>query len=120
MWTEFLLASSAIGFLLSMAAAFVSARTVVRVQALQDELVSWSKSSPASLISRVDSIDTKVEELGLTLSTLAQKYKMQKVRNAANHVAETGDAGAMPDPYRDADGWRKAMNAKIARAKVGL
>ena len=117
MKTEFLLASGALAFALSVAAALFAARIAVRVRDLQEMLHQLPIGSTGLLAKRVESLDTKVEELGIALSELAQKVKMQRVRTAANHVREKDDA--MPDPYRDPDGWRRAMNERLSRAKIG-
>jgi biopolymer transport protein ExbB/TolQ len=50
------------------------------------------------------------------LTELANKLKMMRVRASTRASETTSD---LPDPYRDPDGWRKAMTSKMAQAKVG-
>jgi hypothetical protein len=65
----------------------------------------------------VQSLQTSLEETQSALEHLANRVKMQRVRNATDHATGNGKAklGAdgLPDPYTDPDGWRKAMNAKL-------
>lgn len=111
--TEFSLALAAAACLLAILACLCVARIAVRVRELQDVQAVSASSSPESLRLRVDSLTTQLEEVAVALGDLAQRVKMQKVRNAANHVRDE-----MPDPYRDPDGWRRAMNSKLSRGKV--
>lgn len=64
-----------------------------------------------SLESAQHSLTTLTQEQSELLEALANKVKMQRVRNVVAHSA--GSKTAMPDPYRDPDAWRKAMNAKL-------
>lgn len=63
-----------------------------------------------SVESAVRLLTTSQQETSELLEALANKVKMQRVRNVVAHGA---GSKSMPDPYRDPDGWRKAMNAKI-------
>lgn len=63
-----------------------------------------------SLESAVRLLTTSQAESAELLEALANKVKMQRVRNVVAHGA---GSKSMPDPYRDPDGWRKAMNARI-------
>jgi len=67
--------------------------------------------------SRLKSLETSLAEQADALLEVANRVKMQKVRNAASHVTSK-PLDAMPDPYTDPDGWRKAMNRKMATAKI--
>jgi hypothetical protein len=51
-----------------------------------------------------------------TMTELANRVKMMKVRSAVRHGST--DPDAMPDPYRDPDGWRNAMNRRIAAKRL--
>lgn len=51
-----------------------------------------------------------MDELETTLEVLANRVKMMRVRTAANHVK---DQPTEPDPYKDPEAWRKAMNLKL-------
>lgn len=70
-----------------------------------------------SLESSMDSVRLTIDEHSNALSEVANRVKMMKVRNAANHTQ--GSSGE-PDPYRDPDLWRKTMNARIQKARVGI
>lgn len=108
--TEFSIALGAIALVISIATALFLARTVVRVQALQDRYARLP-------VSRIESLATAQAELAETMEALANRVKMQRVRNAANHVPDLAPS-SIPDPHRDPDGWRKAMNAKLALARI--
>lgn len=69
--------------------------------------------------SRWQSLTESINELSETQSLLANKLKMMKVRGAATHTDGAGSHG-LPDPYRDPDAWRKAMNERIAQQRIGL
>jgi hypothetical protein len=56
------------------------------------------------------------EEHTAAMTELANRLKMIKVRSATSHGSKTSDG--LPDPYTDADAWRKAMTAKIGMAKL--
>lgn len=104
---SFVLSVSALALsVLSMTAAV---RVAKAVQALPDELQVSNES-------RLKSLEACVAEQADALLAVANRVKMQKVRNAANHVADSG----LPDPYKDPDGWRKAMNSKLQKGKLGL
>jgi hypothetical protein len=82
-----------------------------------------AERAPASLLARVASCESRIEslttsrdELTVALDALAQRVKMQRVRQATDHA--TGPRG-LPDPYKEPDRWREAMNAQIARGKLG-
>lgn len=114
MWADFSFALSAAAFLLSVAACFVAAGFASRVQALQRLVQLWSESPSASSSTL---LTQRLDELEESIQLVANKMKMQRVRAAANHAERKTDE--LPDPYRDPDGWRTAMNARIARGKVG-
>lgn len=101
---------SALACLLCVAAIRSAARNAYLLRELQGRVQDLP-------LSRLRSLETLCAEHSELLESLANRIKMQKVRNAANHVRENG---AIPDPYRDPDGWRKAMNSKLQREKLGL
>lgn len=67
--------------------------------------------------SRTESLSNSLDELTGTVTEIANRAKMQRVRAAANHA--TGSSGE-PDPYKNPDEWRSMMTRKIALAKVGV
>lgn len=107
---EFSIALSATALVTSCGAILFLVRTVARVQALQDQFARLP-------VSRIESLATAQAELADTMEALANRVKMQRVRNAANHVPDQAPS-SIPDPHRDPDGWRKAMNAKLALARL--
>lgn len=78
--------------------------------------------APESLEQRLHSVElqqrsstTSLTELSTELEALAQRVKMQRVRNATNHASRGNGA---PDPYSDPDAWRQAMNRRLAFGKL--
>jgi septal ring factor EnvC (AmiA/AmiB activator) len=70
---------------------------------------------------RIKSLSDSLEETQTELEKLANKVKMQRVRNVVEHSPTSKRNGNdEPDPYTDPDGWRKMMSDKIARARHGL
>jgi hypothetical protein len=106
-------ALSVLGFFLSIAAAFSAARSVTAARELRDRL------NPLPL-SRLQSLETSLADTQDALSEVANRVKMMRVRSSANHVREAKEPNALPDPYKDPDGWRNAMNSRLSRVKVGL
>jgi hypothetical protein len=92
----------AVSVAISVAAALSAARLAALVRDLQDQLAPLP-------ISRLDSLERSIGELGSALQEVANRVKMQKVRNAANHVRENG----VPDPYAQPDEWRRYMNKQL-------
>jgi hypothetical protein len=117
MWLVFSNVLSAAAFILSIVACWLSVRSANRAQELREAL----KVSP---VSRIKSLETSLADTQGALEEVANRVKMMRVRNAANHTETSGPKPGQrkdePDPYSDPDGWRQAMNAKLARAKVGL
>lgn len=104
---------SALSFILSVVAVISVARTVTVVQELRELL----RRSPQS---RIASLETSRDEMQLELLNLANRLKMIKVRRAADHVRDDDDEKPkFPDPHRDPDGWRKAMNLDLAKRRIG-
>jgi hypothetical protein len=83
-----------------------AARIAIRARDSQLEL-------PRSLASRIKSLEQSVEETQSALTDVANRVKMMRVRNAANHV---GNGAA--DPYQNPDKWRAEMNRKLAFSKL--
>jgi hypothetical protein len=72
--------------------------------------------STRSLESRVQSLETSSNEWTEELRLLANRVKMQRVRTAVAHT--DAQPGKLPDPYKDPDGWRNAMNKRLAASKL--
>lgn len=110
MWTTVFYALTATGSICSLIGAiYVAQRAAAERASLQKRLRS------CELL--IESTRTSLEETQQTLTETANRVKMQRVRNAANHA--TGSSGD-PDPYRDPDGWRAMMTRRIALAKTGI
>lgn len=103
-------ALSVLAFMNSVAALFFVARIATQLRELRAERLSLSAS-------RVKSLETSLEDLQGAVLEVANRVKMIKVRNSANHVGEKKPNG-MPDPYTNPDEWRAAMNGKLARARL--
>lgn len=100
---------SVVAFILSCAALYSGVRIATVVRELLRQKAPYSPS-------RVESLETSVEEMGETLRELANKVKMMRVRTAVHH---TKDATANPDPYQNPDEWRKQMNRTLTQRKIG-
>lgn len=118
MWADFSTALTVGACLLSLVACWFAARTAIRQRVLLDHLRDLSLSHE-ELRSHSGSakLQSRLDELEQTVEVLANRVKMQKVRNAALHVQRDADPG-LPDPYKDPDGWRRAMNTKLGLGKL--
>lgn len=105
--TDFSFVLAVTACFLSVLAAFSSVRTAAALRALRDR---WPQLSE----SRLHSIETSLAEQADALQAVANRVKMQKVRNAANHAQGSGE----PDPYSDPDGWRRAMNKRLSTMRT--
>lgn len=107
---EFSIALTAIGFATWLALTLFVARTAAHVRELRDQFARFKRSD-------TESLQLQLRELSETVEQLANRVKMQRVRNAINHVPDKPSTD-LPDPHKDPDGWRRAMNAKLALAKL--
>lgn len=64
-----------------------------------------------SVQSAVESLENSLSETQATLALVANKVKMQKVRNAAAHVRNAD--GSEPDPVNEPDAWRAWKNKQL-------
>ena len=71
-----------------------------------------------SATSRIASLSESVEALQLELERLSNRVKMQRVRNVTEHGLRP--SGEDPDPYRNPNEWRAAMNKKLALQRHGV
>lgn len=98
---------SAASATLSLAGAYFSVRYARRVAELP-------RAKLRSIELRIESLENSVLEWSQTVTDLANSQKMTRVRAASKHASSDQTKDGMPDPYRDPDGWRKAMNKRIA------
>lgn len=111
-WTGILCASSAVLCVVCLIGCTRVARTVQENSASLEAEVRLNASRVRSL---TESHTLTVEEL----QNLANRVKMQRVRNATDHATrKSGPAGDMPDPYTAPDEWRAAMTKRLAEAKI--
>lgn len=109
MWTVIFSVLSASACIASLTAVFYAARIATRLRELQRTL----KPLP---LSRLQLIETSVNEITTELQAVANSLKMQRVRAATTHAtAKKID----PDPYTQPDEWRKMMNSRLAQQKMG-
>jgi hypothetical protein len=104
MWPVISSALIVLSLLLSLAAIFFAARSVVLAQELRQHwLVSkqWDSKS----------FETRLDEYEKTLSLLANKLKMTKVRNAITHIGRDNDGE--PDAKSDPEAWRAWKNSQL-------
>lgn len=113
----FSIALPAVCFLLSGAAALFAAKAVATVQDLRD-LFERYRTQQTDSPSVSGSLSARLDELESTVEVLANRVKMQRVRNAATHAEK--ETSRDPDPYTDPDRWRQQMNARLTRDKFGL
>lgn len=73
-----------------------------------------------SLPSQIESLQESQKLLATELEHLAQRVKMQRVRNATDHATKSKSDGDSPDPYREPNEWRQHMSRKLAQAKTGV
>lgn len=93
--------------LVALAIAAVAAYVALRAARVSESRLQV----PRSLDLRVQSLEASAEDLRSTLEQLANRVKMMRVRNAVTH---TDKSDTVPDPFKDPDAWRKAMNRKMA------
>ena len=111
---------------LSVTGALFAALAVIRLRELLERVTSCEQSlsdlSKLYSSSSSSALSTRLSECEESLTVLANRVKMQRVRTAANHADESNrkNADGLPDPYKDPDAWRNAVNSRLARGKFGL
>lgn len=108
MWPVFFSVLSAASCILSILAAIYAVRRVIREPESRELRLH-------SVESRLVSLQTSQNDLSVELEALAQRVKMQRVRNATNHASRVNGS---PDPYQDPDRWRQEMNRQLAFGKL--
>lgn len=97
-----------LALVLSVAACFITARIAVRLQELSDLCQRFDQS-------QLESNARSLREVQLGLEELATSVRMSKVRRAGQSPESKS---GLPDPYRDPDGWRQAVNARLGSVKI--
>lgn len=110
MWSGIFFVSCVILCGLCALAAYSSARSAYHES---DSLRRRLRSVELQSESNADSL----KETQAALEVVTNRVKMQRVRTAAEHVKGSSDE---PDPWKDPDAWRKMMNSRIQRQKMGL
>lgn len=82
--------------------------------------VELPRAKLRSIESRTESLESSVSEWSQIVTDLANSVKMQRVRAAAKLSSSDRRTDALPDPYKDPEGWRNAMNKRISAAKFNL
>jgi uncharacterized protein YlxW (UPF0749 family) len=82
------------------------------------------EAAKPSVERRLELLSESLKSTQDELEHLAQKVKMQRVRNATDHATRTNGGGSgrngEPDPYSQPDEWRRMMEDKLARRKHGV
>lgn len=89
-------------------------RFVARVAVLERSLQA---RSPQSLLLRIESQEQRLDELASAIGEVANRVKMQKVRNAANHVTENPKS-KLEKLKENPEAWRAEMNRRLANGGV--
>jgi ABC-type transport system involved in cytochrome bd biosynthesis fused ATPase/permease subunit len=101
---------SAVAAIASLLGAFLAVRYARRVAELP-------RAKLRSIELRTESLENSVSEWSQTVTDLANSQKMTRVRAASTHASKARTDDGLPDPFTDPDGWRKAMNKRIAMSK---
>ena len=67
--------------------------------------------------SRIELLERSVTDWSQATTDIAQSIKMTRVRKAAK-LDSSDQATTMPDPHKDPEAWRKAMNLDLARRRL--
>jgi DNA repair ATPase RecN len=109
MWLTFFCVSTAATACASLAISVFAARRAARALASPPQRLR-------SVESRLQSVEQLAEEHTQAMTDLANRLKMIKVRSAASHGFKSDNE--LPDAYRDPEGWRRAMNSRLAQIKL--
>lgn len=100
-----------------------AASLLIALRAAKDARVAleFAEASQRLPESRLRSLANTLDEHGELLNELANRVKMMRVRRAITHTDQTERTrDGLPDPHKDPDAWRKAMNERLSRTKLGL
>lgn len=112
MWTAIFSALTAVICVICLSGCVLIVRNAVRDMGSQGQVLR-------SLPSRIESLQESQRLMADELEHLAQRVKMQRVRNATDHATKSKSAGDLPDAYTNPDEWRAAMNRKLAMQRLG-
>lgn len=104
MWIVIFSVLIALSLLASLVATFLAVRSAARVLELQLAFASF-RPLDAKLL------EQRLSESEQTLSLLANRLKMTRVRNAVTHTDR--DKNGEPDAVSDPEGWRRWKNAQL-------
>lgn len=104
MWTVIFSVLIALSLAASLAATLWAVRNAAAVQELQLRFANFRTLDAQSLEQRLNEFES-------TLSVLANRLKMTKVRNAVTHVDR--DKSAEPDARSDPEAWRAWKNSQL-------
>lgn len=109
--SDFFSALSVVLATASLILAFWSARSAKRA-------VESPPAKLRSIESRIESLEGSVSEWSQLTTDVANSVKMMKVRRMTAGPSSSAQADDFPDPYKDPDKWRAAMNRRIAASKL--
>lgn len=113
MWTAIFCALSAAACVLCLTGCVLVVRNAAHVTESQAQRLDSAES-------RIKSLRSSHDEMAQELEHLANRVKMQRVRNATDHASKkSGDAGEFPDPVTHPNEWRTEMNKRLAIARLG-
>jgi len=104
MWTVISIVLTVIALLCSSLALFWSVRSVIHGRELRR---SWQACKPL----QNELLDTRLTECEESIRLLANRVKMQKVRNAITHADR--DKGGEPDAQSNPEAWRAWKNSQL-------
>jgi len=104
MWTVTFNVLTALSLLGSLVAIYLAARSAAHAS---ESLRLWQGFKPL----HAESLSQRLSECESTLSLLANKVKMMRVRSAVTHLDR--DKGGEPDAKSDPERWRAWKNAQL-------
>ena len=111
MWSVFFSVSSAVACACCLIATIYVARSAARERG---SLLARLRSQESA----TESMRSSIEQWGELTTDLANSVKMQKVRRSTRVPSSSDPATGLPDPHADPEGWRKAMNLRIAERRI--
>lgn len=102
---------------LSAGAAILCLLAAISAALYARRVVALPRAKLRSIELRIESLENSVSEWSQTVTDLANSLKMTRVRAASTHASKARTDDGLPDPFTDPDGWRKAMNKRIAMSR---